>query len=193
MTALTATRYLIALGKWIATAALVVAALPLAPLMVAAALALTAVLTRGGRSTAYIPRFLNTYDDPGVDQGMYEPQVAAVYARYGWYVKTLYWLGVRNQCYGLFSAIAPPLRYGDPGLVFYRVGGHLFAEQDGAIYFDLIWRWNWSGSRCGEFRIGWKLFAVEQFLNGSQTCTNPSMNRPTFDLALNRLYKLGQF
>lgn len=45
-------------------------------------------------------QWLNTWDDPGCNQGMYEPQVASK-MKYGWYIKTLYWLGWRNQMYGL--------------------------------------------------------------------------------------------
>lgn len=51
-------------------------------------------------------QWLNTPDDPGSEQGMYEPAVAAVYARFGWRVKTWYWLGIRNQMNGLFAALA---------------------------------------------------------------------------------------
>lgn len=51
-------------------------------------------------------QWLNTPDDPGPDQGMYEAQVAAVYARFGWVVKTWYWLGLRNQLNGLFAILS---------------------------------------------------------------------------------------
>jgi hypothetical protein len=66
--------------------------------------------------------WLNTPDDPGPMQGMYESQVklvekdaediaaivdkvTSIQKRFGWYVKTWYWLGIRNQCYGLFAAL----------------------------------------------------------------------------------------
>jgi hypothetical protein len=54
-------------------------------------------------------QFLNTYDDLGMNQGMYEPQVKWVYDYFGWYVKTWYWLGLRNQCYTLFNWLAPEI------------------------------------------------------------------------------------
>jgi hypothetical protein len=52
-------------------------------------------------------QWLNTPDDRGADQGMYEPQVYAVYRHFGLAAKTWYWLGIRNQCNGLFSVLCP--------------------------------------------------------------------------------------
>src|ERR1700752_1135985 len=50
-------------------------------------------------------QWLNTPDDPGCQQGLYEQQVIAVYDWGGFYWKTLYWLGWRNQMYGLFASL----------------------------------------------------------------------------------------
>jgi hypothetical protein len=78
--------------------------LPLAPITMLLALAF---VRRSGSSV--LPNWLawlNTPDDPGPDQGMYEPQVVDVYVALGWYAKTWYWLGIRNQMMGLFATLA---------------------------------------------------------------------------------------
>jgi hypothetical protein len=91
-------------------------------------------------------QFLNTYDDLGMNQGMYEPQVKWMYNHFGWYVKTYYWLGIRNQCYTLFNWLAPT-----PGVravimtpnwrILYTPGG----------YFCFL-------NRHRDIGFGWKLF-----------------------------------
>lgn len=75
--------------------------------------------------------WLNTPDDPGRDQGMYEPQVAWVYVWGSWYLKTLYWLGIRNQCYGLFASLC--------------------ARYDGSPVVDSTW-WRLKIYSCQGFR-----------------------------------------
>jgi len=42
-------------------------------------------------------------------KGKYEQQVKDVFDDWGWYIKTWYWLGVRNQMYTLFNWLAPTI------------------------------------------------------------------------------------
>jgi hypothetical protein len=113
-----------------------------------------------------IPAWLNTPDDPDVTvQGLYEPQVAAIKAKFGQRFKTWYWLGVRNQMNGLFWALAAKapadavcihstLIYPDRAnmgrcSVTLAFGGKTYHE------------WNlvgaWSATKCWQIRVGWKL------------------------------------
>jgi hypothetical protein len=88
---------------WFALFLLNMTVLPTAP--IAMLLALPFARRTGDSVLPGWLAWLNTPDDPGPMQGMYEPQVAAVRERFGWLVKTWYWLGIRNQCYGLFAAL----------------------------------------------------------------------------------------
>jgi hypothetical protein len=90
--------------RWLALFALNLVVLVVAPIAVALLLPFA---YSGDRFNILRPwaLWLNTPDDPGSDQGMYEPAVAQVAARFGWWAKTWYWLGWRNQCYGLFAAL----------------------------------------------------------------------------------------
>lgn len=44
--------------------------------------------------------FLMTFDED-LAGGMYEPTVEKIYNRFGWYICSWYWIGIRNQCQGL--------------------------------------------------------------------------------------------
>jgi hypothetical protein len=117
-------------------------------------------------------QWFNTPDDRGWNQGMYEPQVAAVYHRFGWWAKTWYWLGVRNQMYGLFTEIAtrtpsswtvhirstiPTYPRNNP----YTPGAWLGWTTIGLItYFELTAVWPWTTTKFGMFRMGWKIQTV---------------------------------
>jgi hypothetical protein len=39
--------------------------------------------------------------DEDLAGGMYEPTVKKIYDRFGWYICSWYWIGLRNQCQGL--------------------------------------------------------------------------------------------
>jgi len=122
-------------------------------------------------STPVLPRWLawfNTPDDPGPAQGMYEPQVRAVYDRFGWAAKTWYWLGVRNQMNGLFYALAPTAARGQPiwssSPHYPQTKGPFLAGKwlataciNDRWYFEFAAVWPWSATKCGQFRMGWKL------------------------------------
>jgi hypothetical protein len=122
-------------------------------------------------------QWLNTWDDFGPSQGMYEQAVADVYAKYGWHVKTWYWLGIRNQCYSLFWSLAPQIQFYS-GAVWDRVGNKITVSNAGRTY----WQYDIPvGSKV--IRIGWKLFAIERFFTGDKS-GNPYLDRPTFLLQL---------
>ena len=132
-------------------------------------------------------QWLNTWDDPGCNQGEYEPQVVAAYCWGGWGFKTWYWLGIRNQAYGLFHALAPKVDFyggsatlSGPGLS--SPGGSLFLVQNGRFYFDLAWSFA-IGAKLAKVRIGWKLFAIQRFFQGDKT-VRPDYDRPTFECSL---------
>ena len=126
-------------------------------------------------------QWFNTPDDPGCNQGthlpgdptgtQYEQQVVDFGVRWGWRAKTWYWLGVRNQMYGLFKFLAPSTLsngtyhfYGSspyPRNNPYTPGAWLGWRADGPIaYFEFTAVWGWTATKFGEFRIGWKLQTV---------------------------------
>lgn len=114
--------------RWFSLALLSLLALVGAPITVALALPFARQ-----NPTNILPRrlqWLNTPDDPGCDQGMYEPQVQRFFARFGWRAKTWYWLGWRNQWYGLFAALlpkydgSPVLARSEGPLIVYSVPGY---------------------------------------------------------------------
>jgi hypothetical protein len=88
--------------KWLALFLLNILVLVLAPVMVICALPFA--YREPKNIFPYWLQWLNTPDDPGCNQGVYEPQVVAS-LRFGWYFKTWYWLGIRNQCCGLFASL----------------------------------------------------------------------------------------
>lgn len=90
--------------RWLGLLCLTVVVLVAAPALAALALPFADPNDRDNVFPTWL-QWLNTWDDPGCDQGLYEPQVAAVYVACGWYGKTWYWLGIRNQCYGLFELL----------------------------------------------------------------------------------------
>jgi hypothetical protein len=115
-------------------------------------------------------QWFNTPDDRGVDQGMYEHQVYLIYHRFGWVVKTWYWLGVRNQLNGLFAVLAPTTGPGKFSWFTANAAPYprtkspftpgrwlMTALIDGRGYFEFDWVWKWSATHCGIFRAGWKL------------------------------------
>jgi hypothetical protein len=97
--------------------------------------------------------WLNTQDDQGRDQGLSEPQVVAK-LRYGWYIKTWYWLGIRNQAYALFDSLAPhvtqPIVKGTAPL-----GRWLTLTQDGLFYWLYL-------NNYVDVGLGWKLFNADK-------------------------------
>lgn len=130
-------------------------------------------------------RFLETYDDLGPDQGMYEPKVKMIYDRFGWRAKQWYWLGIRNQCYTLFFWMAPVIDY--YGVARYTHAGsrgdphwNAFIEQFGTVHFEFGWSWRYSATKGGSFGFGWKIFSVDRFLTGDKTGTDK--DRPLFYL-----------
>jgi hypothetical protein len=133
----------------------------IAPVLVALALPFTKQTTKAS-GLSCLPAWLswlNTPDDVTGEQGMYEPAVAAVMS-YGWYIKTLYWLGVRNTFGGLWLQMARP------GLPTYSSGdfvqtkgpyraGVWFGRSDVAWEFDAVWAW--TATKCGNVRLGWRV------------------------------------
>lgn len=100
-------------------------------------------------------QFLNTYDDLGSGQGMYETQVKWVYDHFGWYVKTWYWLGLRNQCYTLFNWLAPD--YVDSNPTYIKGNWKITTGTDSKdnFYFMVL-------HKTKDIGIGWKLFNREK-------------------------------
>lgn len=45
-------------------------------------------------------KWLETCDED-LAGGMYEPTVKKIYDKFGWYICSWYWIGLRNQCQGL--------------------------------------------------------------------------------------------
>jgi hypothetical protein len=171
------------LASWVGQLLLVVVGLFAFPVLAAVALPFAS----RSRTTS-LPTWLswlNTYDDPGPSQGMYEAQVKLVYDRFGWYVKTWYWLGWRNQGYTLFWLLAPVLDTTKP---LVTVGNH--GQAPG-------WAYDWAGywergrvfsafGRQWTVGWGWKLFSVKRFFT---THLEPGpLDRPLFYLQL-RPYK----
>lgn len=124
-------------------------------------------------------QFLNTYDDLGSDQGMYETQVKWVYDHFGWYVKTWYWLGLRNQCYTLFFWLAPVIDFQKAS--FTSDGSSYFLEQGNSVYFDFVWTGNWSSTKKWTITLGWKLRSISDLI---RTNKGTDRDRPTFDFQI---------
>ena len=105
-----------------------IAWLPSAPVMML--MALPFVRNDPANVLPPVLQFLNTTDDPGANQGMYEPQVKWWNDHWGWLLKTWYWLGVRNQCYGLFAYLctkydgSPVVESTWGGVKIYAAQGH---------------------------------------------------------------------
>jgi hypothetical protein len=81
-----------------------------APFAVPIALLFTA---RDAKNLAWA--WYDTPDEPDLI-GLYEPSVALIYARYGWFIACWYWFGWRNRAHGfdsLWSCEAD--RYWPPG------------------------------------------------------------------------------
>lgn len=120
-----------------------------------------------------IPWWMNTPDDPDpLKQGLYEPAVASILAKYGQKVKTWYWLGIRNQLNGLFWYLAPIAPAGavrtyttpaypktkdpyTPGVCSVRM------TVNGATYWEWNAVWAWSATKCAQIRLGYKLAEMD--------------------------------
>ena len=133
--------------SWCLQFVLTLVMLFMTPLLVALALP----FAKSDNKTNIFPSWLqwiNTYDDTGCDQGLYEPQVAAK-MKYGWYVKTWYWLGIRNQCYTLFWALSPEPK---DRIHSETAGWKIIKTSEG--YFCYL------SKRC-DVGVGWKLFNAD--------------------------------
>lgn len=107
-------------------------------------------------------QLLNTPDDTGCNQGMYEPQVAAIYNKCGWYVKTLYWLGFRNTLGGLWQKFARPGTQtgGMSAEAFVQTKGPYragiwYGTSERAWEIDIVYPY--SSTKCGNIRLGWRV------------------------------------
>lgn len=103
-------------------------------------------------------QWLNTPDDTGGNQGMYEPQIASVYNALGWHFKTWYWLGIRNTFGGVWKALAHPGEKMNaempqtknpyrPGVKIIRRGN---LWEFGAV-------WSITSTKCQQIRAGWRI------------------------------------
>jgi hypothetical protein len=136
--------------RWLGFLILTILTLIISPLLVG-------VYVLGGFK---IPWWMNTPDDSDITtQGLYEPQVKAVLDKYGQKVKTWYWLGIRNQMYGLFWKLSES---GGPS--DFRLHGTYPSPQSPGVaaitgkgYLELAAAWNYGSAKYGKFRIGWKL------------------------------------
>jgi len=171
---------------WLAQLLIMLAALPTVPFIM-----LVAVWFQD-RTTGRMPvglRWLETYDDLGPQQGMYEPAVVWWFNHFGWRAKQWYWLGWRNQVYTLFWRMAPAI--GGQNCTMYRLGNHGvgtwsyklspdFANNP-LVYFEKghTFRAFWKSWTIG---WGWKLFSVERFLDPSQPTKPGPLDRPLFYL-----------
>lgn len=115
-------------------------------------------------------QFLQTPDDVGPNQGMYETAVAWVNNHLGWHVKTWYWLGIRNQMYGLFWLIAPKTAIGDvvtgstpyPNIAPFQAGAGLYKiKVSGHTYIEFKAVWSVTASKCMAFGVGYKVHTLE--------------------------------
>lgn len=50
-----------------------------------------------------LPKLFTWLETPDEDLagGLYEPTVKKIYNKFGWYICSWYWIGIRNQCQGL--------------------------------------------------------------------------------------------
>jgi len=119
-----------------------------------------------------IPWWMNTPDDPGPEQGMYEPQVAWVRQHLGQAIKTWYWLGVRNQMLGLFwrlAPIAPANAVRTYSFPAYPKTKDPYTPGSCSVRMTLkgktYWEWNkvgaWSATKCYQIRLGYKLAEMD--------------------------------
>jgi len=119
-----------------------------------------------------VPWWMNTPDDPDLEkQGLYEPQVKWWYDRFGQRVKTWYWLGWRNQMYGLFwrlSVHAPEGATRYYSVPDYPKGNpftpgfcHVTMTVDGTTFHEWNWVWAYSSTKYGQIRVGWKLAEMD--------------------------------
>ena len=120
-----------------------------------------------------IPWWMNTTDDPDpLTQGLYEPAVASILAKYGQKAKTWYWLGFRNQMNGLFWYLAPQAPKGSVRIYSsptypktkndYTPGTcwvHLMVN--GTLYWEFNAVWPYSSTKCGQLRLGYKLAEMD--------------------------------
>ena len=115
-----------------------------------------------------IPWWMNTPDDPDpLKQGLYEPQVAAILAKYGQAIKTWYWLGVRNQMNGLFYRLAAQAPTGcEPTFSSkYPQTKNPYVSGSCKVLLTLAgrtyWEWSavgaWSTTKCWQVRFGYKI------------------------------------
>jgi hypothetical protein len=97
--------------------------------------------------------FLNTWDDLIPTQGEKDvASVAWVRTHLGWYVKTWYWLGLRNQSYGLFHMIPGPTDWPNTSWVQSLPSARIYTASmltGGKAYFE--WHLPYV------LRFGWKL------------------------------------
>ena len=180
----------IASAKWLGSLAVVVFITVAAPLLVLLALPLMKK-DKANIFPAWL-QWLNTYDDLGCDQGMYEPHVKWVNDHLGWYVKTWYWLGLRNSGYGLMWLLAPTFDISNAALK--REGVHGVGSWRSTLvlpsgtYFERGWSGNWSATKKWTFGFGWKLFSIEHFFAGA---VPGPLDRPLFYLQLKPFSTFG--
>lgn len=172
---------------WPFLLALDLLAFVLAPILVLLALPFTQQTTKASGKPCMPFAWLNTPDDVTGDQGMYEPMVRSIHSTVNWYaakqwgfklwrwtfmtpalpheaiafyVKTWYWLGVRNTFGGLWDKMARP------GLPVYQTGsfvqtkgpyraGWWFGRSEAAWEFDAVW--GWTAAKCAAIRLGWRV------------------------------------
>ena len=170
---------LLALLRFLFQLMLAIACLFVVPVLVLACFPFMRQYDKANVLPAWL-QWLNTWDDPGCDQGEYEPQVVWVHVHFGWWVKTWYWLGIRNQAYGLFYALAPQFRFYTPDCVYTKNSYWLTVVQDGRTWFNYVRAFT-VGSKTVTVRFGWKLFSITQFLDGSDKTGHGSFDRPTLD------------
>jgi len=162
------------IGLWLAFAVLKFIVLIATPILMIVFVWFAKQTTRASK-LADMPSWLawfDTPDDPTGDQGDYEPQVMSIWKALGWRFKTWYWLGVRNQMYGLTYAISAQAPAGmkprlstaaypktknvyTPGVCVARL------DLRGVSYFEINAVWPYSATKCGQFRAGWMLAEMD--------------------------------